>query len=81
MKLQISYIFLLLSLGGLLMGQSKEDLQAEKQKAFNEIKLARKLMERTSRERVGSLQQIRIVQKGINSRATLITTLEKEISL
>ncbi len=81
MNIRIFVIVILLSLFGGLVGQSKEELQVQKQKAFNEIKLARELMERTSKERVGSLQQIRIVQKGINSRAALIATLEKEIDL
>ncbi len=59
--------------------QSKEDLQAQKQKAFDEIKLARELMEKTTKERVGSLQQLSLLQRGINSRASLITALEGEV--
>ncbi len=60
-------------------GQSKEELQAQKQRAFNEIKLARELMEKTARERAGSTQQLRLLQSGINSRAQLIATLESEV--
>ena len=59
--------------------QSKEDLQAQKQKAFDEIKLARELMEKTTKERVGSLQQLSLLQRGINSRASLIAALEGEV--
>lgn len=59
--------------------QSKEELQSQKQRAFDEIKLARELMEKTSREKAGSIQQLRILQKGIDSRARLIKALEKEI--
>ena len=65
----------------ILCGQSKEDLQAEKQKAYNDIKLSRELMEKTAVERTSSVRQLRILQKGINSRARLITTMEDEVDL
>ncbi len=48
--------------------QSKEDLQAQKQKAFDEIKLARELMEKTTKERVGSLQRSLVYCKGESIR-------------
>lgn len=61
--------------------QNKEELQAQKQRAFDEIKLARELMEKTTKERVGSVQQLNLLQRGINSRAKLISTLEKEVEM
>ncbi len=75
-------IWLLLLLAVLtLQGQSKEELQAQKQKAFDEIKLTRELMEKTTKERVGSVQQLSLLQSGINSRAQLIATLEREVKI
>lgn len=71
----------LIFLSGSLWAQSKEDLQVQKQRAFDEIKIARELMEQTANKRSSSVQQIRILQRGINSRAQLINTLEKEVSL
>jgi septal ring factor EnvC (AmiA/AmiB activator) len=38
-------------------------------------------MEKTTQERVGSMQQLRLLQRGINSRAELISTLESEIKV
>jgi septal ring factor EnvC (AmiA/AmiB activator) len=64
-----------------MQGQTKEELQAQKQKAFDEIKLARELMEKTTKERVGSVQQLSLLQKGINSRAQLISAMEREVKL
>ena len=64
-----------------LYGQSKEELQAEKQKAYNDIKLSRELMEKTAAERTSSIRQLRILQKGINSRASLISSMEDEVDL
>ena len=64
-----------------LSGQSKEDLQRQKQRAFNEIKLARELMEKTAEKRSTSVQRIKILQRGINSRAKLIGTLEQEVRI
>jgi len=65
----------------MLMGQNKSELQAQKQRAYDEIKLARELMEKTSRQRVESLQQLRILQRGIKSRGALIEALEKEVDM
>ena len=64
-----------------LGGQTKEDLQRQKQKAFDEIKLARELMVQTAEKRSGSVQRIRILQRGINSRTNLIRTLEQEVGM
>jgi septal ring factor EnvC (AmiA/AmiB activator) len=64
-----------------LKAQTKEDLQQQKQKAFEDIQLARELMEKTAAQRSSSLQQIRILQQGINSRAKLIDALELEVKI
>ncbi len=81
MRRQICIIVLLLVAFAALQSQSKEDLQSQKQKAFEEIKLARELMKKTLQKRVGSVQQLRLLQKGINSRAQLIATLEREVKI
>ncbi len=67
--------------GSFVTGQTKEELQQQKQKAVEDIKLARELMEKTARQRSSSLQQIRILQQGINSRSSLIGALESEVKL
>jgi septal ring factor EnvC (AmiA/AmiB activator) len=67
--------------GNALSGQSKEELQRQKEKAFEEIKIARELMEKTTAQRASSIQQLRILQQGINSRSRVISTLESEVSL
>ncbi|MEN8156423.1 MAG: peptidoglycan DD-metalloendopeptidase family protein [Bacteroidota bacterium] len=64
-----------------LFGQTRDELQQQKQKAFDEIKLTKELMDRTTQERVGTVQQVRLLQKGINSRAKLISTLETEVQV
>ena len=74
-------IWTCLVLGSVVSAQSKEDLQRQKQKAFDDIKLARELMEKTAVQRSSSVQQLRILQRGINSRAKVISTLESEVTL
>ena len=79
---RISIIIGILAFSALLLkGQDREELERQKQKAFDEIKLARELMEKTAAERSSSLQQLRILQNGINSRDRLIRTLESEIEM
>ncbi len=81
MNLKASFIVLLAFALCALSGQTKDDLQKQKQKAFTELKLARELMGKTAEKRSNSVQQYRILQKGINSRAQLIRTLDQEVKL
>lgn len=81
MKSFAAFFFMFFFTGYGLYSQSKEDLQLQKQKAFDEIKLARELMEKTAEKRSNSVQRIRILQRGINSRANLIKALEQEVKL
>ena len=81
MSRTLALILLYLFVSGLAMGQSKEELQQRKQKAFDDIKLAQELMDKTAAQRSSSVKQLRILQKGINSRAGLISTLQDEIEL
>ena len=81
MKRILAFFFLGAILITTLGGQTKEDLQKQKQKAFDEIKLARELMEQTTERRTSSVQRIRILQRGINSRTDLIRTLEQEVGM
>ena len=78
-KLALIWIYLFLSFA--VAGQSKVELQQQKQKAYDEIKLARELMEKTTAQRTSSVKQVRILQKGINARAGLISTLQVEVDL
>lgn len=79
---RISLIWIvLIGMHLMLYGQDRNELERKKQKAFDEIKLARELMEKTVAERSSSLQQLGILQKGINSRDRLIQALEEEIAL
>jgi len=81
MRPGISIFILMFICLAVVHGQSKEELQSRKQKAFDEIKLARELMKKTAEERAGSVQQLRLLQRGINSRAKLISTLESEVKI
>ena len=74
-------IWICLVLGSVVSAQSKEDLQRQKQKAFDDLKLARELMEKTAAQRSSSVQQLRILQKGINLRSKVIETVDSEVNL
>jgi len=81
MRKTLVFIVISILISGLASGQSKVDLQAQKQKAYDDLKLARELMEKTSAQRSSSVKQLSILQNGINTRARLITTLEAELNL
>ena len=81
MSRTLAFIFIHLLFSGILTGQSKEALQRQKQKAYDELKLTRVLMEKTTAQRSSSVKQLRLLQSGINARAGLISTLEAETEL
>ncbi len=81
MKKRGTVIWFWLLVSAAVWGQTKEELQQRKQRAFDDIKLARELMEKTAEKRTSSLQQLRILQQGINSRAKLIVALEQEVKM
>ena len=81
MRKRLCYILLisvLFSVAG--RGQNRNELEAQKQKAYDDLKLARELMDKTSAQRSSSMKQLRILQQGINTRATLISSIESEIN-
>lgn len=81
MRKTLVFIVISILISGLASGQSKVELQAQKQKAYDDLKLARELMEKTSAQRSSSVKQLSILQNGINTRARLISTLEAELNL
>jgi septal ring factor EnvC (AmiA/AmiB activator) len=81
MRKAFAFILINILVYGIVSGQSKEELQAQKQRAYDDLKLARELMEKTSAQRSSSMKQLRILQNGINSRASLISTLEAELDM
>jgi len=77
----VALIWIYFLFSGAILGQSKEELQAQKQRAYDDLKLARELMEKTTVQRSNSVKQLQLLQKGINARANLIYTLEAEVEL
>ena len=81
MNRALAFILVHLLFTFFVSGQSKEDLQLQKQKAYDDLELTRDLMEKTSAKRSSSVKQLRLLQNGINARAGLISTMESELNL
>jgi len=79
MKKSITFLFVLCIIAVNIYGQSKEELQRQRQKAYDDLKLTKELMEKTSEQRSNSVKQLQLLQKGINARARLISTIEAEL--
>ena len=74
--------FLILFFTSLLAaGQSKEDLQQNKRKLEEEIRIANELLEKTASDKKASLAQLSILSSRIKSREALITNLNRELIL
>jgi septal ring factor EnvC (AmiA/AmiB activator) len=81
MRRGLALILIHLLVTCIVSGQSKEDLQRQKQKAYDDLKLTRELIEKTTAQRSSSVKQLQLLQRGINTRSNLISTLEEEINL
>ncbi|MEZ5070038.1 MAG: peptidoglycan DD-metalloendopeptidase family protein [Bacteroidales bacterium] len=68
-----------LMLTGGLQGQDRSNLESQKKKAFEEIKVAKELLEETEKEKAASMHQVQIIQRGIRSRRDLVSALEQEV--
>ncbi|MDF1575492.1 MAG: peptidoglycan DD-metalloendopeptidase family protein [Bacteroidales bacterium] len=81
MKIIIAFIGIFFLMAGIVYGQSKEELQIQKQRAYDDLKLTKELMEKTSARRSNSVKQLSLLQNGINARARLISALESELGM
>lgn len=81
MRRVFAFILIQFLVTAVIWGQSKEALQLQKQKAYDELKLSRELMAKTAEQRASSVKQLQILQKAINSRANLISAFEAEANL
>jgi len=81
MSRTLAFILIQILFSGIVAGQSKEELQIQKQEAYDELKLTRELMDKTTAQRTTSVKKLRLLQNGINTRAGLISTLESETDL
>jgi murein hydrolase activator len=81
MRRSFAFILIQFLVTAVIWGQSKEALQLQKQKAYEELKLSRELMAKTAEQRASSVKQLQILQKAINSRANLISAFESEVNL
>lgn len=79
-KIRISLIFLLLFLISFnLLAQTKNELEEQKQKTEQEIKLANELIDQAQRSRSAGLNKLLIIKKRISLREQLINDITKEI--
>jgi septal ring factor EnvC (AmiA/AmiB activator) len=81
MRRYFTFILIQFLVTAVIYGQSKEALQIQKQKAYEELQLTRELMAKTAEQRASSVKQLQILQKAINSRANLISAFESEVNL
>lgn len=65
----------------LLLGQSKSDLQQKKKELQKEILLTNKLLDETAQNKKSSLNQLVQLNKKIEARSELISTMNQEINL
>ncbi|MFO7829861.1 MAG: peptidoglycan DD-metalloendopeptidase family protein [Bacteroidales bacterium] len=83
-KVRLSYLFVSLIIFIFIsvqsFAQTKNELEKQKQKTEQEIKLANELLEQTQKSRSAGLNKLLIIQKRISLREQLINDITKEIN-
>jgi len=59
--------------------QSREDLEKEKAQTLREIQVSKELLEQTTAKKQNSMRRVTVLNRGIKSRESLITTIGSEI--
>lgn len=75
------FLFLLFCTTNVLSGQSKQELSVKRQELQREIDNAAKMLAGTKKNKAALLDQFYSIQRKINQRQQLITTLDKELVL
>lgn len=63
------------------MGQSRKDLEEQREKTLQEISYVDNLLKETSRERKESLNELNMISRKLNLRESVVRGLQDEISL
>ncbi len=62
-----------------VMAQDKEELEKRKVSTLKEIEMARELLDQTQDKKRSSIRRVAVLNRGIKSRETLISTIVREI--
>lgn len=80
MKRLFFICFLVFFVAG-LSGQSKNELEEKKKSTLRELEMAKELLDKTKNEKEITIRKVAVLNKGINSRQFLISTIASEIEL
>lgn len=64
-----------------IFGQSKNELEQQKQSTLKELEIARELLEKTKNQKENSVRRVALLDRGISRRNNLIETIVSEINL
>jgi len=78
---RIFFFIIIFFCSGLLFGQTKTELELKKKKAREEIDLTTELLQKTTKKKESSLQQINLLSNNIQERKNMISSIESEIRL
>ena len=80
-RLLTGYIILFLLFCSVLKGQTKAELEEQRQKALEEIAYVDKMLKTTAREKTESINELRIIGNKLNLRESILEGLHEEILL
>ncbi len=71
--------FIIISFSG--SGQTKAELEDRKNSTLREIEMAKELLDKTESQKESTIKKVAVLNRGINSRANLISNINEEIGL
>jgi len=78
---RLVYIICLVFWVSALYGQSKNELEEQKKSTLRELEMAKELLDKTKNQKEITIRKVAVLNKGINSRQFLISTIASEIDL
>ncbi|MCF8224956.1 MAG: peptidoglycan DD-metalloendopeptidase family protein [Bacteroidales bacterium] len=76
---RILFIFVLLAHVGINCGQTRKDLEGEKQSTIKELQLAKELLGKITERKQNTMQRLAILNGGIRARGKMISNISEEI--
>lgn len=77
----ILFISMLICIPFFGSGQTKADLEKQKESTARELEMARELLNKTQNQKTNTINRIAILNRGIESRENLIRTIVRELDL
>ena len=73
------FIVSLMLISFMTSAQNRQELEKEKEETLREIQISKDLLEKTTSQKQNTIRRVTVLNRGIRSRQSLISTIGKEV--